>query len=131
MTEQTERPQAPIFTFESRGAMEVYESLEDLEAQVEPLLVEEVHSAFDHQARPVQIALVDEASRIVLGSLEPDLDGLKRAVAEVSWILPLDLPADEVSPAAYVHGLLRAYALAVERDAKRQGWLGRIFNRRK
>ena len=74
--------------------MEVYESIEDLEAQVEPLLVEEVHSAFDHEARPVQITI-----------------------------------ADEESPAAYVHGLLRAYALAVERDARRQGWLGRIFNR--
>jgi hypothetical protein len=128
--DQPEEPQVPIFTFESNGAMEIYESRDDLEGHVEPLFVEELRSAFDCQARPVKVSMIDGASLIALASPSPDLQGLKTAAAAVPWLLASDFPTEESSVRGYVNALLTAYNRAVERDAQRRGLLDRLFKRR-
>ena len=109
--------------------MELYESLDELEEHVEPLLVEEVVSAFDREARPIEIALAEGRPLISLRSDGPDLPGLKAAVSDVPWLLASDLRADEESVPAYVNSLLNAYALAVERVTRRGGWFSRLLRR--
>jgi hypothetical protein len=110
----------PIFTFDANGSLEIFQSVDDLDGFIEPLFVEELYSAFDSKARPVEIAIDTKGNRIELGTSRADLGGLKESVARVPWILAEDLPGGDVSVAEYVDGLISAYDRAVERDSHRK-----------